>query len=173
MRLQAGGIVIREWGEADIAALPPIADNPRIASTLHPRFPTPYTHDDAAQWVRYCASSPGNLDRALEIDGTLAGGIGLILRPPPFEHSAEIGYWLAEPFWGRGIATAAVALVSDHAFQTLGLGRLEAPVFSWNLASMRVLEKNGFEREGLMRRSMQKDGRLVDRVLFARLACPT
>jgi [ribosomal protein S5]-alanine N-acetyltransferase len=172
MRLAAGGIVIRDWQEADIAALPPIADNPRVASTLHPRFPTPYTLTNAADWVCHCTHTVGNMDFALEVDGALAGGIGLAPRQAPFAHSAELGYWLAEPYWGRGITTSAVALITRHAFETLGLTRLDAPVFAWNQASMRVLEKNGFEREGLMRQSMLKDGRLVDRVLFARLARP-
>lgn len=82
----------------------------------------------------------------------------------------RIGYWLAEALWGRGIMSAAVEAVSRHAFARLGFARLEARVFAWNPASMRVLEKCGYEREGRLRRSVFKDGELIDAVLYARLA---
>ena len=83
---------------------------------------------------------------------------------------ASIGYWLAEPFWGRGFATSAAKAVSAYAFQTFeDLQRLQATVFEWNAASARVLEKSGYTFEARMRKSLYKDGRLADTLLYARL----
>ena len=84
--------------------------------------------------------------------------------------TAELGYWLGEPWWGRGIVTKAVRVVVDHGLSRLGIERIEAPVFEWNPASMRVLEKCGFERESTQRRSAYKDGQLIDCMLYVRLA---
>jgi RimJ/RimL family protein N-acetyltransferase len=98
------------------------------------------------------------------------GGIGLegVGRSPP--HRAEIGYWLAKPFWGRGVMTAAVRAVCTHAFDELGLGKITAHVFSFNEASARVLVKAGFEQEGFLKRHYVKDGRPLDAKVFGRLA---
>ena len=83
--------------------------------------------------------------------------------------TAEIGYWISEPFWSRGIATEALRLLTDWAFAApdLDLVRLEAHVFAWNAASARVLEKDGYEREALLRKSVYKDGQLIDSFLYA------
>ena len=98
------------------------------------------------------------------------GGISLATNQDVYVKTGEIGYWLGEPWWGRGIMTNAVRLVSDHALGRLGMERIEAPVFEWNPASMRVLEKCGYEREATLRRSIFKDGQLIDCMLYVRLA---
>jgi ribosomal-protein-alanine N-acetyltransferase len=84
-----------------------------------------------------------------------------------FSTTAEFGYWLGDPFWGKGIATAAGSIVVPHVMESLHLHRLEAAVFEWNPASMRVLEKLGFAREGVLRRSAVKEGRVIDRMMYA------
>lgn len=109
---------------------------------------------------------------AIEIDGEAVGGIGVEPGEGIYARSGRFGYWLGEPFWGRGIMTAAVRATVEHAFTNLDLVRLEAPVFAWNPTSMRVLEKCGFEREGVLRNSVLKDGELIDAVLFAKLRDP-
>jgi RimJ/RimL family protein N-acetyltransferase len=86
------------------------------------------------------------------------------------QHSAEIGYWLGEEYWNRGITTEAVAAMTEHAFTGLGMVRVHAEVFHWNTASMRVLEKAGFVREGVLRKSAYKDRQWVDEVVFAKTA---
>src|SRR5262249_53744092 len=86
-----------------------------------------------------------------------------------YERSAKFGYWLAEDFWGRGIMTAAVSTTAEFALEQFDLVRLEAPVFEWNPASMRVLEKCGFQREGVLRRRSCTDGQVIDAVLYARI----
>jgi len=108
-------------------------------------------------------------DFAVVVDGAAVGGISLEPGEDVFRRSAEIGYWLGEPFWGRGIATEAVRAVSDYAFATFDVCRLEAGVFSWNAASARVLEKAGYVLEGRCRQAVVKDGRLGDRLLYALL----
>ena len=95
------------------------------------------------------------------------GGMGLTTRQGDLRHSAEIGYWLGRPFWGRGIATAAVKVLTAYGFETLGLIRIDARVRTGNAASVRVLEKVGYQREGLLRRAALKDGVPVDNLLYA------
>jgi len=104
---------------------------------------------------------------AIEVDGYAAGGIGVTLGEGTYIKSAEFGYWLGEPYWGRGIMTEAVRLVVPHVMSRFDLIRLESPVFEWNPASMRVLEQCGFVREGVSRASGLKDGQVIDRVIYA------
>ena len=99
----------------------------------------------------------------VEVDG----GIGLIPGADIEQFSAEIGYWLGEPFWGRGIVSEALVMVTEHAFQRLNLLRLFAFAFTENVGSVRVLEKAGFIREGITRASVFKYGKAFDRVLYA------
>jgi ribosomal-protein-alanine N-acetyltransferase len=104
---------------------------------------------------------------AIEVDGEAVGGIGLAIGADVHRLGAEIGYWLGEAVWGRGIATAVVRTLTPWAFATFGLERIFAGVFSSNPASMRVLEKCGYVREGVLRRAVIKDGRMLDQVLYA------
>ena len=95
------------------------------------------------------------------------GGIGILLQEDVHRRSAEIGYWLGEDYWGRGIVTEAVRRVTDWAFENFDLCRIFAHVFAWNPASMRVLEKAGYEYEGRLRQSVTKDGQTIDQVIYA------
>ncbi|HEV3416642.1 MAG TPA: GNAT family protein [Pirellulales bacterium] len=138
------------------------------------RIPHPYTLADAEKWltiVGQTASQNGRVaDWAIrDSAGWLIGGVGLECAPANSPHRAEIGYWLAKPFWGRGIMTAVVATVCRHAFETLGFRKITAHVFSFNDASARVLEKCGFEPEGYLRQHLQKDGLLIDIKLYGLL----
>jgi [ribosomal protein S5]-alanine N-acetyltransferase len=101
------------------------------------------------------------------VDGAAVGGVGIELGTDVFRRSAEIGYWLGEPFWGRGIATEALRAMTAYAFERFDICRLEAGVFDWNPASARVLEKNGYVLEGRARLGVIKDGRMGDRLLYA------
>lgn len=169
MYLDCGIASVRDWAPGDIAALPQLANNPRIARNMLV-LPSPYQLLHAVSWVGQCMDGRQRTAWAIEVDDALAGGVSLMLRGEPEAHSAGIAYWLGEPFWGRGIATAVVGGVCNYAFDELGLKRLDTAVLEWNPASMRVLEKCGFAREGVLRRSVAKEGRLVDRMMFARLA---
>lgn len=168
--LGANGCVIRPWRDGDRESLLRFANNRRIWRNLRDRFPHPYTAADADDWFALCRGNPAEAGWAIEVEGEAAGGISLRPGRDVNVKSAEIGYWLGEPWWGRGIMTRAVRVVSDHAEQRLGIVRIEAPVFEWNPASMRVLEKCGYERESVRRRSVFKDGQLIDCMLYVRLA---
>jgi len=106
---------------------------------------------------------------AVEYAGEAVGGIGFKLGTDIARLSAEMGYWLGEPFWGRGLTTRAVQAASDWGFEHYKLTRIFATAFSHNLASMRVLEKAGFVREGILRRSAIKNGVILDQALYAKV----
>lgn len=153
MRIECGKSVIREWARSDKAALVRFADNRNIWRNLTHAFPHPHTGADADRWFSFLAQMQEPTSWAIEVDGAAVGSIGVTLREGIYLKSAEFGYWLGEPYWGRGIMTGAAKAVARYAMRRFGLIRLEAPVFEWNPASMRVLEKCGFVREGVLRAS--------------------
>lgn len=158
---------IRLWRREDKPSLVRFGNNRKIWRNLTDLFPNPYTEVDADAWLDLVESLDPCTHFAIEVEGLAVGGIGLIPQSGMFSGTAEFGYWLGEPFWGRGIATAAARAMVDFAFSAFPWVRLEAGVFEWNPASMRVLEKAGFEREGVLRRSVRKDGQFLDRVMYA------
>lgn len=170
MHLDCGSCVVRDWSDNDRESLVRNADNRRVWRNLKDRFPNPYTAADAEAWIALTRTNPELAGWAIDVDGQAVGCIGLKPLSDVYARSAHVGYWLGEPFWGRGIVTAAVRAVSELALGQPGYLRLEAPVFAWNPASMRVLEKCGFMREGVMRKSVFKDGEVIDCVLYARVA---
>jgi len=165
--LECEKCVVREWAQSDKDALVRFANNRNVWRNLTHKFPHPYTAADADWWLTFVAQMPEPTHWAVEVDGLCVGGIGVTRGDGTFVKSGLFGYWLAEPYWGRGIMSTAVKPVSRHVMSHFGLARLEAPVFAWNPASMRVLEKSGFVREGVLRASVFKDGRLIDSVLYA------
>lgn len=143
------------------------ANNRNVWRNLKDVFPHPYTEADADRWLTAQAQAREPTDWAIEVDQLAVGGIGVTLGDGVHAKSAHFGYWLAEPYWGRGIMTDAVKALAPYAMRKFGLVRLEAPVFAWNPASMRVLEKCGWQREGVLRASAFKDGEIIDQVLYA------
>jgi len=163
-------IILRAWRRSDIPALIQYANNRRIWLNLRNIFPHPYTRAEADEWIALCESNQGPPTHfAIELQGEAIGGIGCRLLDDVNCKTAEIGYWLGEPFWGRGIATAALKQTNEYTFQIFAVERLQATVFEWNPASARVLEKTGYKLEGRLRRSIFKDGRLGDSLLYARI----
>ncbi len=130
-------------------------------------FPHPYAEADADNWVSIANQPTASIHAAIELEGEAVGGIGVIARDGISCRTGHFGYWLGEAHWGHGIATAAARAMVAHLSTDSQFARLEAPVFEWNPASMRVLEKAGFVREGLLKRSVFKDGQLIDSVLYA------
>jgi RimJ/RimL family protein N-acetyltransferase len=172
MQLDLGTCRIRSWSLADKESLVLNANNRSVWRNLLDRFPHPYTPADADDWLQQMVAEVPSTNFVIDVDGQLAGVIGFVPLPGMFRFTAEFGYWLGEHYWGRGIMTAAAQAVAEHAFTRHELYRLEAHVFEWNPASMRVLEKAGFVREGVLRKSIYKDGELIDRVMYARLKSP-
>lgn len=167
MRLTCERCVIRPWAASDLESLVRHANHPRIAANLRDGFPHPYTRQAGEAWLGVAARMEPVSSFAIEVNGEAAGGIGLHLKCDIERVSAEIGYWLGEAHWGRGIVTAAVRVFSDWGFDAFALTRLYALPFAHNAASCRVLEKAGYVREATLRRSAIKGGVIVDQALYA------
>lgn len=167
MRLECGICAIREWKRGDEWDLVQAADNPNVSRYLTDRFPNPYTIQDAYAWIDLNEAKRNNTNFAIDVGGAVAGGIGYSLGAYEARITATIGYWLAQPFWGRGIATAALKALTEYAFDTHALRRISSVVMAPNVASARVLEKAGYVREGIMRNAVIKHGQLYDLLLYA------
>lgn len=161
---------IRSWAQGDVTSLVDNANNRRVWLNLLDTFPHPYTTRDAKAWIASSSAADPQLHFAIEFDGSAVGGIGLLLHPGVLARTGSVGYWIGEPYWRRGIATAVVGAFAPWAMATHDLVRLEAHVFSWNEASMRVLEKCGFRREAVLEKRIQKDGIVLDEMVYARTA---
>ena len=147
---------LRPWRTDDAPALLRHAHNPHVAHNLRDRFPSPYTPADAEAWLSVVTSGDPLLDFAVVIDDEPVGGVGLALGSDIERVSAEVGYWIGEAFWGRGIATAALRGIVPWAMRRFGLTRLYATTFASHHASRRVLEKAGFTLEGILRRAARR-----------------
>ena len=170
MQLDIGdGFWIRSFAPDDAAALARYADNRNVWLGLRDRFPHPYTIEDAAAWIAAVPRHQPETHFAIASAGELIGGIGLELQEDVYRHAAELGYWLGEPFWGRGIATRAVRALTGWAFAQFPLVRIHARVFASNPASARVLEKCGYAAEGRCRLAVRKDGRWLDELIYAKV----
>ncbi len=166
MRLELGICAVRTWDPADATAIAPLADDREVWRNLRDAFPHPYTVADAEVFIaRARTLSPPTLF-CIEVDGAPAGGIGYAPRADVERFTAEIGYWLGRPYWGRGIMTAALRGVTAHALGPGGLERLFALPYAWNRASERVLAKAGYRLEGRLRRHSFKDGQFVDQPVY-------
>jgi [ribosomal protein S5]-alanine N-acetyltransferase len=163
------GVNLRRWQAGDRAALLVNANNRSVWRNLTHAFPHPYTEADADFWLDFSNQDSESLHLTIEANGTSIGGVGIAAGEGVFSRTGELGYWVAETHWGRGVATAAAKAMLQHAKANLHFARLEAAVFGWNPVSMRVLEKVGFEKEAVLRRSVYKDGQLADRVMYAYL----
>lgn len=169
MLLDLGDLRVRNWRKDDLDALLRYANNPKIAANLRDQFPHPYTRRDAIDYLNYARSMDVPMSFAMEHGGEAVGGIGFKLGVDIARLSVEMGYWLGEPLWGRGLATRAVTAAADWAFDGYQVVRIFATTFVHNTASMRVLDKAGFEREGILRRSAIKNGVILDQVMFAKV----
>jgi len=171
MEWNMGDFRIRPWRGNDAGSIVKHANNRNVWRNLRDRFPYPYTLEDAEQWIKLVTSEPFvRTNWVIEVNGEAAGGIGLTIGEDVHRKTAEIGYWLGEEYWNRGIVTRVVGVVTEHGFKDLGLQRIYTGIFEWNPASMRVLEKNGYVREGVERKGVLKDGCIIDAVVFSRIA---
>jgi len=167
MQIHGDNFTLRGWFPEDAAALLKYADNPNIAACLLDRFPHPYTLQDANNWISRLQDQNPLKNFAIAINGEVAGGIGLEFRTDIYHKTPLLGYWLAECYWGKGIMPKAVKLVSDYAFKQLDVICILAYVFSKNPNSMRVLEKAGYQQQGIIKRSVIKNGEILDEHIYA------
>jgi RimJ/RimL family protein N-acetyltransferase len=166
--LRAGAIVVRDWREDDAAAVAVQANDRWVWLGLRDAFPHPYGLADAHAFIALARGMSPRTFLAIDVDGHVAGGIGYVRHGGVERVNAEVGYWLGHGYWGRGIATTAVRLLTRHAFAVHPeLRRLWAVPYATNAASARVLEKAGYQREAVLRQSVIKDGRVLDQLVYA------
>lgn len=168
MYLECGLCIVRSWRDGDEETLPRHANNRKVWLNLRDRFPHPYTRSHAEEFIKRIKGVTPATNFAIDVEGEAVGGIGLVLHDDVERCSAEIGYWLGESFWGRGIMTAALVTVTEFAFKEFNLTRVFAVPYARNAASLRILEKAGYLFEGVMRRSAIKDGVVLDQLMYAK-----
>ena len=167
MRISIGEYQIRSMRPDDAPALAKYANNRKIWLNLSDRLAHPYGQSDADDWIRLVMGQQPEVFFAIANDSEAIGNIGVHLKDDVYRRSAEVGYWLGEPFWGQGIATRVLKVFTEFAMAEYDLVRLYAYVFDWNPASGRVLEKAGYQYEGRLRKSVTKDGHTLDELLYS------
>lgn len=153
---------LRRFQPDDQVVVAELCNNRNIWNNLRDFIPSPYTREDAAAFIGQCLNEEPVKTFAILYGRQLAGTVGLVPQPDVYRISAELGYWIGEPYWGKGIATEAVKLITRYGFTRLGLKRIYAGVFDFNKASCRVLEKAGFTLESVRKQAAVKNGRICD-----------
>ncbi len=153
---------LREWKLTDIVSLVKHINNEKIWNNVRDGLPYPYTMLDADKYIRMVQAQPYVQNFAIAVAGEAVGGVGIVPLTDVERFSAEVGYWLGEDYWGRGITSEAVALLVDYVFRKTEIIRLFASVYEYNPASMKVLEKVGFTRQAILRDAAIKNGRVID-----------
>jgi [ribosomal protein S5]-alanine N-acetyltransferase len=168
MEIYFEGIILRPWSISDARQLAAIADNKNIADNLRDGFPFPYSVDDARKWLNIIL--PENYPPrffAIQIDKVLVGSIGLVTKTDIYKKNIEIGYFLAEEHWGKGIATKAIKALTSYAFRDFDIVRVYAEPFSDNTGSRRALEKAGYKLEASLSRNVVKNGIIKDSCIYS------
>ena len=144
-------------------------NNPFIFDNGYDKIPNPYTLKDAKEFIQiHIEKKPANR-KLIYWENQFVGEIGIEIKEDVFRLSAEIGYFIAEPFWGNGIATKAIQLMTDYTFKNFNVIRIEAGVFAFNKSSMRVLEKNNYYLESIKKKAVIKNGEIIDDYLWVKL----
>ncbi len=160
-------VYIRPLRASDALPMASLLNNKKIWDNLRDYIPYPYHVDDASFFIHLTSTETPTKTFAIVADDAFCGVIGLVSQQDVHRKTAEIGYWLGEPFWGQGIASQAVALVTQYGFEQLELLRIYAGVFAYNHASKRVLEKNGYQLEGIARKALIKNNQVWDEYRYA------
>ena len=160
-------VKLRSWLKTDLEALIKHANNPKIAQFMTNGFPHPYTKEHGEKWLEMAASTQPAKFLCIEIDNEAAGGIGIHLQQDIMCKNAELGYWLSEMYWGKGIMPLAVKLAVDYGFRNFDITRIYARPFGNNPASQRVLEKCGFHLDARIEKSIFKNGEYLDELIYA------
>ena len=169
MKISLRDYLIRYWKKEDAPTITKYANNRKIWLNLRDCFPHPYHLSDAEDFLTRVFKQQPATFFAIANEKEAIGSIGLTFGENIHRYTAELGYWLAEPFWNKGIMTEAVSKFTDFAFERFELNRIFAEPYADNTASVRVLEKAGFVLEGTLRASVFKDGKVLDQFLYAKI----
>lgn len=162
---------IREWALSDASDLSAALSNKKIQDNLRDGLPYPYTEQDGKDYISAMLSANENntFAFAITIDDKVIGSIGVFRQENIHRLSTELGYYIAEEYWGKGIMTEAVKQICGYVFDKSDIVRIYAEPFAYNFASCRVLEKSGFQYEGTLRKNAIKNNKLVDMKMYSLL----
>lgn len=159
--------ILRPFHLTDLDSLVKYANNPKIAANMTDAFPHPYTKEAGERFITMAMSHHPARIRAIVINDEACGGIGVHPGEDVHRKNAEMGYWLAEPYWGKGIITRAIQQTIDYGFSTFDITRIFARPYGFNLASQRVLEKAGMKKEAVLKNTLFKNGAYCDEVIYS------
>ncbi|GHU82687.1 N-acetyltransferase [Clostridia bacterium] len=164
-------IALREWKRSDAADLVAAINNKKVLDNLRDGIPFPYSLADAEDFIGTMLGTEKDSQWAFAItlDDKAIGSIGAFRQANIHSRTAEMGYYIAEPYWGQGVATAAIKMLCEYVFENTDIIRIFAEPFAYNAASCRVLEKAGFQFEGTLRKNAVKNGNIVDMKMYSNL----
>lgn len=165
--IDLGNIKIRNWQEKDVKSISKNANNKKIWDNLRDEFPYPYTELAAKEWIKIANIDKPTTNFAIEYNGKAVGGIGIIKQTDVFRKNAEIGYWIGEKYWNKGIATKALKAMVEYSFDNFDIIRLFAHVFDTNVASKKVLKKCGFVEEARLKKAVIKNKIIQDCYIYS------
>ena len=158
---------LRPFTIDDAPSIAKYANNENIEKWLRDGFPHPYTLEDAIEFIEPLVDMESPNIFAVSLDGEAIGSLGVFFQENVYKKSAEIGYWLGEPFWGRGIMSSSIKFLTKYLFSTYDLVRIFSEPYSDNTASKKALEKAGYKYEGTKRMAVYKHGNFHDSCLYA------
>jgi len=168
MELKAETFLLRKMKKEDTVSFAKHANNPKVYENLRDRFPHPYSEANAEKFYQFVLDSPEpQTNFIVDVDGEAIGTVHIFLKEDVYRKSAELGYWIGEEFWGRGIMSQAIKMVVEYAFKTFDVNRVYATPFSTSLGSMKVLEKAGFKKEAVLKNAVFKNGKLLDEHIYS------
>lgn len=162
-------VIIRLLQENDAERLALLANNKNISDNLRDGFPHPYTINDALDFIAKFKDQKQAKVFAIEYNDEYVGNIGLTQETDIYRNSAELGYFIGEPYWNMGITSIAIKLICEYGFNQMDIVRIHCGVFEYNIASQRLLEKCDFQKEGIFKKAISKKGKIWDEVRFAKL----
>jgi RimJ/RimL family protein N-acetyltransferase len=162
-------VLLRKWKSSDVDALAKIANNKNVSDNLRDLFPSPYKKKDAKEWIENVKAQTPVTNFCIDVDGEVAGSIGFMLKEDVYRKNIEVGYFLGEQYWRKGIATEAIKQLLQHIEKNFTPVRIYAEVFEHNKASMKALEKNGFHLESIRKRAVIKNNVIMDDYIWVKL----
>lgn len=169
MELKSGNIKLRPLLISDAERMVELANKEKISRNLRDGFPNPYTLADAENFLAKFTNQDPVTFFGIEYNGQYVGNISLVAGQDVYRKSAEIGYFIGEPFWNKGIVTAAVNFITEYGFKQLGIVRIHTGVFEYNTASMRFLEKCGYTKDAVFRKSIIKQNKIWDEIRYSKI----
>ena len=162
---------IRKWELSDAKDLAAALSNRKVQDNLRDGLPYPYTEQDGKEFISAMLSADENetFAFAITVDNMVIGSIGIFRQGNIHRQTAELGYYIAEEYWGKGIMTEAVKQICEYVFVKSDIIRIYAGPFAYNIASCRVLEKAGFQYEGTLRNNAVKNNKVIDMKMYSLL----